>query len=201
MDMQELLNLVPKTRLQENHIITLLYNQLCALNFIHSANIMHRDLKPSNFLVDSKCQIMICDFGIARVFPTLKGPQLEVHQFCKAQYKIYEDKSVKNRGERLKTYKQNITQFIEKNHLEFCEKKYSRDLTPKVTTRWYRSPEVILKDYNYNQSTDIWSLGCILGEMINCSAPYISRKSYRPIKRVMFMGHSCFDFSRVQNTK
>ena len=59
----------PNQELSENHIVTILYNSLCALNFIHSANIIHRDIKPSNFLIDSNCNIKICDFGLARTMP------------------------------------------------------------------------------------------------------------------------------------
>lgn len=65
-DFQNLMNAVPKTELSEDHIIIILYNQLCALNFIHSANILHRDLKPSNFLIDSNCSVKLCDFGLSR---------------------------------------------------------------------------------------------------------------------------------------
>jgi serine/threonine protein kinase len=36
---------------------------------MHSANVMHRDLKPSNILINSECQIKICDFGISRTLP------------------------------------------------------------------------------------------------------------------------------------
>ena len=50
----------------EIHVVTILYNMLCAVNYIHSANIMHRDLKPANILIDSKCNISICDFGLSR---------------------------------------------------------------------------------------------------------------------------------------
>lgn len=50
----------------EDHVKYILYNLLCGLNFIHSANIMHRDIKPANVLVDSECRIKICDFGLAR---------------------------------------------------------------------------------------------------------------------------------------
>lgn len=54
LDFRKLLLSVNKgTVIEERHIITLLYNSLCALKFLHTANIMHRDLKPSNMLVDN----------------------------------------------------------------------------------------------------------------------------------------------------
>lgn len=38
--------------------------------------------------------------------------------------------------------------------------------TPGVVTLWYRSPELLLGSRSYNYSVDVWSLGCILGEML-----------------------------------
>lgn len=35
----------------KKQIKTILYNMLCTINFIHSANIMHRDIKPANILI------------------------------------------------------------------------------------------------------------------------------------------------------
>ena len=49
--------------IDEDHVKTIFYNVLCAVNFIHSANIMHRDIKDSNILIAEDCTIKICDFG------------------------------------------------------------------------------------------------------------------------------------------
>lgn len=38
-------------------------------------------------------------------------------------------------------------------------------LTRNVSTRYYRAPEVLYGTYNYDFSIDIWSAGCIMGEL------------------------------------
>jgi len=38
-------------------------------------------------------------------------------------------------------------------------------LTQYVVTRWYRAPEIMCCDEFYNATVDVWSVGCILGEM------------------------------------
>uniref|UniRef100_A0A8C2SB33 mitogen-activated protein kinase n=1 Tax=Capra hircus TaxID=9925 RepID=A0A8C2SB33_CAPHI len=40
------------------------------------------------------------------------------------------------------------------------------EMTGYVVTRWYRAPEVILSWMRYNQTVDIWSVGCIMAEML-----------------------------------
>lgn len=41
-----------------------------------------------------------------------------------------------------------------------------QNLTREVITLWYRAPEVLLGEVNYEFSVDIWSVGCIFAEMI-----------------------------------
>ncbi|KAH8078311.1 kinase-like domain-containing protein [Filobasidium floriforme] len=40
-------------------------------------------------------------------------------------------------------------------------------MTEYVATRWYRAPEVMLSFKEYTKAIDMWSVGCILAEMIN----------------------------------
>ena len=39
-------------------------------------------------------------------------------------------------------------------------------LTDYIATRWYRAPEVILSWRQYTGAIDVWSVGCILAELI-----------------------------------
>lgn len=55
-----------KQSLSLDHVQYFIYQVLRALKYIHSANVLHRDLKPSNLLVNSNCDLKVCDFGLAR---------------------------------------------------------------------------------------------------------------------------------------
>jgi serine/threonine protein kinase len=39
-------------------------------------------------------------------------------------------------------------------------------LTPNITTRYYRAPEIIYGSRSYDMKVDIWSLGCTIAEII-----------------------------------
>ncbi|KAI0295721.1 Pkinase-domain-containing protein [Russula brevipes] len=43
----------------------------------------------------------------------------------------------------------------------------SNFLTEYVATRWYRAPEVMLTFKEYTRAIDIWSVGCVLAEMLS----------------------------------
>jgi mitogen-activated protein kinase 1/3 len=59
-----------KQKLSIDHVQYFIYQVLRGLKYIHSANVLHRDLKPSNLLVNSNCDLKICDFGLARgIYP------------------------------------------------------------------------------------------------------------------------------------
>ncbi|KAI0044802.1 CMGC/MAPK/ERK protein kinase [Auriscalpium vulgare] len=101
--------------LSDAHFQSFIYQTLCGLKYIHSANVLHRDLKPGNLLVNADCELKICDFGLAR-------------GFNQAQKQGF--------------------------------------MTEYVATRWYRAPEIMLSFANYASAIDVWSVGCILAELL-----------------------------------
>lgn len=41
----------------------------------------------------------------------------------------------------------------------------NKPLTQEVITLYYRPPEILLGNYFYNESVDMWSIGCIFYEL------------------------------------
>ncbi|XP_004615902.2 mitogen-activated protein kinase 3 [Sorex araneus] len=123
----DLYKLLKSQQLSNDHICYFLYQILRGLKYIHSANVLHRDLKPSNLLINTTCDLKICDFGLARIADP------------------------------------------EHDHTGF--------LTEYVATRWYRAPEIMLNSKGYTKSIDIWSVGCILAEMLS-NRPIFPGKHY-----------------------
>jgi serine/threonine protein kinase len=52
--------------LTDDHAQYFVYQLLRGLKYMHSAKVLHRDLKPSNVLLNSNCDLKICDFGLSR---------------------------------------------------------------------------------------------------------------------------------------
>ncbi|OIW04859.1 hypothetical protein TanjilG_13699 [Lupinus angustifolius] len=50
-------------------------------------------------------------------------------------------------------------------------------MTEYVVTRWYRAPELLLNCSEYTSAIDIWSVGCILGEIMT-RQPLFPGKDY-----------------------
>ena len=64
--------------------------------------------------------------------------------------------------------------------LKYCDFGLSRSvvagakklvMTPRVVTRWYRAPELLLGDQEYGFSVDVWSVGCCLAEILTENKP------------------------------
>lgn len=59
------------------------------------------------------------------------------------------------------------------------------EMTGYVATRWYRAPEIMLNWMRYNQTVDIWSVGCILAELITSKTLFPGRDHIDQLLRIM----------------
>jgi mitogen-activated protein kinase 1/3 len=58
-------------------------------------------------------------------------------------------------------------------------------MTEYVATRWYRAPEVMLSFQEYNKAIDMWSVGCILAEMINGKPLFPGRDYHHQLSLIL----------------
>ncbi|GAX27911.1 hypothetical protein FisN_21Hh261 [Fistulifera solaris] len=152
--------------LTTEHIQAFLYQMLLALKYIHSFSVIHRDLKPANILLNEDCSLKICDFGLARMVSSEQKPSAA---------------------------KDNTSNEPLKSTLPplFPKLPLTRQLTKHVVTRWYRAPELILVQ-PYTSAVDIWSLGCILAELLSMQDGNVPSYENR---KPLFPGGACYPLS------
>ncbi|GMM30984.1 mitogen-activated protein kinase [Martiniozyma asiatica (nom. inval.)] len=115
-------------------IQSFIYQILCGIKYIHSADVIHRDIKPNNILVTAQGILKICDFGLAR----------GINEKWMYDYN-------------------------------------NKQITSYVATRWYRAPELILAKKLYGKEVDMWSIGCIIGELYGRKPLFIGNDSIKQI--------------------
>ncbi|CAD8196371.1 unnamed protein product [Paramecium octaurelia] len=58
-------------------------------------------------------------------------------------------------------------------------------LTEYVATRWYRAPEILLGSTKYSKAVDMWSVGCIIGELVVGKAIFPGTSTLNQIERII----------------
>ncbi|XP_054168836.1 mitogen-activated protein kinase 14-like [Oppia nitens] len=59
------------------------------------------------------------------------------------------------------------------------------EMTGYVATRWYRAPEIMLNWMHYNLTVDIWSVGCIMAELITSKTLFPGTDHIDQLLRIM----------------
>ncbi|CEM02683.1 unnamed protein product [Vitrella brassicaformis CCMP3155] len=72
-----------------------------------------------------------------------------------------------------------------KNVAKPKQQKLRRALTVRVVTRQYRSPELILQNEHYDEGIDVWSIGCIFGELYLMMREHLA---FARMRRPLFPG-------------
>ncbi|CCW71120.1 unnamed protein product [Phytomonas sp. Hart1] len=59
--------------------------------------------------------------------------------------------------------------------------------THEVMTLWYRAPEIILNQRHYSSSADVWSLGCIVAEMILGNSLFCGENAKDQLNKIFYV--------------
>lgn len=166
--------------LTTEHIQTFLYQMLVGVKYIHSAHCIHRDLKPANILLNEDCSLKICDFGLARIVN--RDAMMSPRGVSERDGDDANSTTVGGGGS-----SGNSSPGSEQSRPSPKQPGFTRQLTKHVVTRWYRAPELILIQ-PYTSAVDIWSIGCILGELLSMQEESVP--SYQD-RVPLFPGGSC----------
>ncbi|SBS87284.1 mitogen-activated protein kinase 1, putative [Plasmodium ovale] len=60
-------------------------------------------------------------------------------------------------------------------------------LTDYVATRWYRAPEILLGSTNYTEGVDMWSLGCIMAELLTGKPIFRGNSTLNQLEKIIEM--------------
>ncbi|KAK3086723.1 hypothetical protein FSP39_022509 [Pinctada imbricata] len=125
------------------------------LNLRHDNIVEMREVAVGNSL-DSMFLVMeYCEQDLASLLDNMSSPFSESQKlFSNALYKIFQVKCI-------------MMQLLKADF--GLARKYEmsvKPMTPMVVTLWYRAPELLLGSKEQSTAIDMWSAGCILGELL-----------------------------------
>jgi eukaryotic-like serine/threonine-protein kinase len=123
-----------------------------ALAYAHAHGVAHRDIKPENILVGPYGEVLLLDWGLAKVW-NKDGSTFDLQDQELSKDASGGDKSMTGHGKLQGT---------------LC----------------YMSPEQIRRDPDISFSTDIYSLGSVLFEVLTGRTPFDSDKTYEILEAV-----------------
>eukprot|EP01083_Nonionella_stella_P053403 141275_1 len=65
------------------------------------------------------------------------------------------------------------------------DSKSSHVMTDYVATRWYRAPEILLGSPKYTKGVDMWSIGCILAELLGGQPLFPGASTMNQVEKIM----------------
>lgn len=121
---------------------------------MHQNGYMHRDIKPENYLISNNRPSMLLGINKTSSQESIGGMDGQIGGNMSMAF-----------GSTSASSFDNCTLKLADFGLAKDYKKSRGNHTEYVSTRWYRAPELVLRQQNYSEKIDIFALGCIMGEL------------------------------------
>ncbi|KAJ5070339.1 cell cycle protein kinase dbf2-related [Anaeramoeba ignava] len=141
---------------------------IVCLEEIHNFGLIHRDIKPENYLIDKDGHLKLTDFGLSA----------DDHL-----YSTKLDDLIQKNLEETKSHIYTISP-RKRNHQALRKWHQKRRQKSFVGSPGYVAPEIILQK-QYGKEVDLWSLGCILYEMLAGFTPFAGRTDTETLENVV----------------
>lgn len=155
-----------RERYDLTQLIDVLLQIMYALDYAHSHGVAHRDIKPENILVGPFGEVVLLDWGLAKVWSKDGKGTAEV---APLRDPMKMDAGVK-------------------------DSKVEGSKTPEITmtghgrlhgTVCYMSPEQVTRDTDIDFQTDLYSAGAVLYEVLTGKTPFAGEKVYDVVQSVV----------------
>uniref|UniRef100_A0A7S3QM04 cyclin-dependent kinase n=1 Tax=Dunaliella tertiolecta TaxID=3047 RepID=A0A7S3QM04_DUNTE len=165
---------IPVTSMRELRVL----QETCHPNIVRLLKVVTGSKPDSVFLVFEFCQ-----HDMGRLLDTMPRPF--THQEVKSLMKqlLAAVDHCHQRWVMHRDIKMSNLLYTNTGHLKLCDLGLARYfqpfpavMTPRVVTLWYRAPEVLLGAEVYDEAVDMWSVGCVFGELLR-HAPLFPAKT------------------------
>lgn len=164
MSLIHLLKVRQMKKFSNENLKLILYQILLGLNHIHKNGYFHRDIKPENVLITNvhvPPEYLFENNGIT-MYLSESGSSDSDHK------SVYENSYTTDFNKYANSRKDSSSYIIKLTDFGLARDIIDKsDYTSYVSTRWYRAPELLLRQGTYGPSVDLWAFGCMAYELCN----------------------------------